>query len=198
MVFWKAPDFSAGAVKPVNMIDEERDTCPALLALYHPFVRYTHFPVFQSEKYTYRFFGFGVVLTAFSRLRGCALNSRFLSVRSGLNGWGITLASSSLQHVLSRLSRGFTEEYSRQRFLFVLSLFDGVFDRRKWDILAALSPLCFCGHCLFRRARAGRVAVDFSRAIRRVKTWQNPTFKRAENLIKLNIQIGANLSKPDF
>lgn len=106
------------------------------------------------------------------------------------------LASSSLQHVLTRLSRGFTEEYSRRRFLFVLSLFDGVFDRRKWDILAALSPLCFCGHCLFRRARAGRVAVDFSRAIRRVKTWQNPTFKRAENLIKLYIQIGADLSKP--
>lgn len=51
MVFWKAPDFSAGAVKPVNMIDGERDTCPALLALYYPFVWDAHFPGFQSEKY---------------------------------------------------------------------------------------------------------------------------------------------------
>ena len=71
MVFWKAPDFSAGAVKPVNMIDEERDTCPALLALYYPFVWDAHFPGFQSEKYTYRFLGFCVVLTALSRLRWC-------------------------------------------------------------------------------------------------------------------------------
>ena len=71
MVFWKAPDFSAGAVKPVNMIDGERDTCPALLALYYPFVWDAHFPGFQSEKYTYRFLGFCVVLTALSRLRWC-------------------------------------------------------------------------------------------------------------------------------
>ena len=71
MVFWKAPDFSAGAVKPVNMIDGERDTCPALLALYYPFVWDAHFPGFQSEKYTYSFLGFCVVLTALSRLRWC-------------------------------------------------------------------------------------------------------------------------------
>lgn len=57
-------------------------------------------------------------------------------------------------------------------------------DPRKRDILVALSPLRLCGPCLFRRAGAGRVAVDFSRAIRGVRTWQNPTFK---NLIKLNI-----------
>lgn len=103
MVFWKAPDFSAGTVKPVNMIDEERDTYPALLALYHPFVRYTHFPGFQSEKYTYRFLGFGVVLTALSRLRGCALNSRFLGVRSGFNGWILPL----LRPRFNTFSRGF-------------------------------------------------------------------------------------------
>lgn len=85
------------------MIDEERDTYPALLALYHPFVRYTHFPVFQSEKYTYRFLGFGVVLTALSRLRGCALNSRFLGVRSGFNGWILPL----LHPRFNTFSRGF-------------------------------------------------------------------------------------------
>ena len=84
------------------MIDGERDTCPALLALYHPFVRYTHFPVFQSEKYTYRFLGFGVDLTALSRLRGCALNSRFLGVRSGLN-WILPL----LHPRFNTFSRGF-------------------------------------------------------------------------------------------
>lgn len=53
------------------MIDGERDTCPALLALYYPFVWDAHFPGFQSEKYTYRFLGFCVVLTALSRLRWC-------------------------------------------------------------------------------------------------------------------------------
>ena len=151
MVFWKAPDFSAGAVKPVNMIDEERDTCPALLALYHPFVRYTHFPVFQPEKYTYCFLGFGVVLTALSRLRGCALNSRFLGVRSGLNGWILPL----LHPRFNTFSRGFTEEYSRQRFLFVHPLLDSVFDRHKWDVLAALSPLYFCWTYLFKRVGSG-------------------------------------------
>lgn len=57
------------------------------------------------------------------------------------------------------------------------------------------SPLRLCGPCLFRRAGAGRVAVDFSRAIRGVRTWQNPTFK---NLIKLNIQNAENLGKPIF
>ena len=174
------------------MIDEERDTCPALLALYHPFVRYTHFPVFQSEKYTYRFLGFGVVLTALSRLRGCALNSRFLGVRSGLNGWVLPL----LHPRFNTFSRGFLAASRR-------NIQDGDFSLFSLCSMVFLivangisSPLCFCGHCLFRRARAGRVAVDFSRAIRRVKTWQNPTFKRAENLIKLNIQIGADLSKP--
>lgn len=155
MVFWKALDFSAGAVKPVNMIDGERDTCPALLALYYPFVWDAHFPGFQSEKYTYRFLGVCVVLTALSRLRWCTQQP--ISRGSlGVQGLDITLASSSLQHVLTRLSRGFTEEYSRRRFPFVRPLFDSFFD------------------------------------------WQNPTFKRAENLIKLNIQIGGNLSKPDF
>lgn len=103
MVFWKAPDFSAGAVKPVNMIDGERDTCPALLALYYPFAWDAHFPGFQSEKYTYRFLGFCVVLTALSRLRGCALNSRFLGVRSGLNGWILPL----LHPRFNTFSRGF-------------------------------------------------------------------------------------------
>ena len=155
LVFWKAPDFSAGAVKPINMIDGERDACPALLALYHPFVWHTHFPGFQSEKYIYRILGFGKVLAALSRLRWRAQQS--ISRGSlGVQGLDITLASSSLQHVLTRLSRGFTEEYSRRRFPFVRPLFDSLFD------------------------------------------WQNPTFKRAENLIKLNIQIGGNLSKPDF
>ena len=75
-----------GAVKPINMIDGERDACPALLALYHPFVWHTHFPGFQSEKYTYRFLGVCVVLTALSRLRWDVLSSRFLGVRSGFNG----------------------------------------------------------------------------------------------------------------
>ena len=75
LVFWKAPDFSAGAVKPINMIDGERDACPALLALYHPFVWHTHFPGFQSEKYIYRILGFGKVLAALSRLRWRAQQS---------------------------------------------------------------------------------------------------------------------------
>lgn len=172
------------------MIDEERDKYPALLALYHPFVRYTHFPVFQSEKYTYRFLGFGVVLTALSRLRWCTQQP--ISRGSlGVQWFDVLL----LHPCFNTFSRGFTEEYSRRRFLFVRALFDGVFDRRKRDILAALSPLRLCGPCLFRRAGAGRVAVDFSRAIRGVRTWQNPTFK---NLIKLNIQNAENLRKPIF
>ena len=64
-----------GGVKPINMIDGERDACPALLALYHPFVWHTHFPGFQSEKYIYRILGFGKVLAALSRLRWRAQQS---------------------------------------------------------------------------------------------------------------------------
>lgn len=90
------------AVKPVNMIDGERDTCPALLALYYPFVQHSHFPEFQSGKYTYRFLGFCVVLTALSRLRGCALNSRFLGVRSG-----VQLDILLLHPCFNTFSRGF-------------------------------------------------------------------------------------------
>ena len=64
------------------------------------------------------------------------------------------------------------------------------------------SPLCrrftFAGLTCLRGWGAGHIAVDFSMAIRSVRTWQNPTFKRAANLIKRNIQIGVNLSKPDF
>ena len=192
-MFWKAPDFSAGAVKPVNMIDEERDTCPALLALYHPFVRYTHFTVFQSEKYTYRFLGFGVVLTALSRLRGCALNSRFLGVRSGLN-----LILPLLHPRFNTFSRGFLAASRRNIQGSDFSLFTLCSIAFLTGTNGMFSPLYFCWSYLFKRAGAGHIAVDFSMAIRSVRTWQNPTFKRAENLIKLNIQIGANLSKPDF
>lgn len=99
MVFWKAPDFSAGAVKPVNMIDGERDTCPALLALYYPFVWDAHFPGFQSEKYTYRFLGLCVVLTALSRLRWCTQQP--ISRRS--LGWILPL----LYPRFNTFSRGF-------------------------------------------------------------------------------------------
>ena len=143
LVFWKAPGFSVGTVKPVNMIDEERDACPALLA-HITFVRYAHFLYFQSENYTYRFLKFGVVLTASSRLRWCVLSSQFLGgARSGLNGWVFScfiLASTCSHAAFSRLHG----EYSRRRFLFVHPLLDSVFDRHKCDVLAALPPLNFC------------------------------------------------------
>ena len=120
------------------------------------------FPDFSRKNTPIVFSGF----VWFSRLcHGFAgvLSSRFLGVRSGFKGWILPLlhpcfilASTRSHAAFSRLSRGFTEEYSRRRFPFVRPLFDSFFD------------------------------------------WQNPTFKRAENLIKLNIQIGGNLSKPDF
>jgi len=100
-----------------------------------------------------------------------------------------------LHPCFNTFSRGFLAASPRRRFLFVRSLFDGVFDRRKRDILVALSPLRLCGPCLLRRAGAGRVAVDYSMPIRSVRTWQNPTFK---NLIKLNIQNAEKLRKPIF
>lgn len=143
MVFWKAPGFSVGTVKPVNMIDEERDTCPALLALYHPFVRYAHFLYFSRK----------ITLIVYSNLAWFSqLHHGFVGAYSAANFSGLvrgsmvgySLASSLLQHVLTRLSRGFTEEYSRRRFLFVHPLLDSVFDRHKWDVLAALPPLHFC------------------------------------------------------
>ena len=118
MVFWKAPGFSVGTVKPVNMIDEERDACPALLALYHPFVRYAHFLYFSRK----------ITLIVFSNLAWFSqLHHGFAGAYSAANFSGLvrgsmvgySLASSLLQHVLTRLSRGFTEEYSRRRFLFV-------------------------------------------------------------------------------
>lgn len=102
MVFWKAPGFSVGTVKPVNMIDEERDACPALLALYH-FREIRSFPVFQSENYTYRFLKFGVVLTASSRLRWCVLSSQFLGGSFGAQWLGILL----LHPCFNMFSRGF-------------------------------------------------------------------------------------------
>ena len=99
---------SAGAVKPINMIDGERDACPALLALYHPFVWHTHFPGFQSEKYIYRILGFGKVLAALSRLRWRAQQS--ISRGSlGVQCWIFScfiLASTRSHAAFSRLHGG--------------------------------------------------------------------------------------------
>ena len=99
-----------GTVKPVNMIDEERDACPALLALYHPFVRCAHFLYFSRK----------ITLIVFSNLAWFTqLHHGFAGAYSAANFSGLvrgstvgySLASSLLQHVLTRLSRGFTEEY---------------------------------------------------------------------------------------
>lgn len=103
MVFWKAPGFSVGTVKPVNMIDEERDACPALLALYHPFVRYAHFLYF-SRKITLIVFS---NLAWFSQLHhgfaGAYSAANFSGARSGLDGLGILL----LHPCFNMFSRGF-------------------------------------------------------------------------------------------
>lgn len=143
MVFWKAPDFSAGAVKPVNMIDGERDTCPALLALYYPFVWDAHFPGFQSEKYTYRFLGFCVVLTALSRLRWCTQQP----ISRGSLGGVQWLMFSCLIHALTRSLAAFSRLHGgifKAAISLCSPLLDSVFDRHKWNVLAALPPLHFC------------------------------------------------------
>lgn len=115
------------------MTDEERDACPALLALYHPFVWHAHFPGFPSGKYTYPILGLGKILTALSRLRWRTRQS--ISRGSlGVQWLDILL----LRPRFNAFSRGFPEGYSRRRFLFVRSLFD--------DFLivanGTFSPLC--------------------------------------------------------
>ena len=87
--------------------------------------------------------------TALSRLRWRALSSPFLGVCSGFKGWRYYPCSTRYYVTFSRLCRGFTEKYSRRRFLFVRPLFDSVFERQKRGILAAFSPLGFNSACLF-------------------------------------------------
>ena len=133
MVFWKAPGFSVGTLKPVNMIDEERDACPALLALYHPFVRYAYFLYFSRK----------ITLIVFSNLAWFSqLHHGFAGAYSAADfsafARGSMVGLPLLHPRFNTFSRGFTEEYSRQQFFFVHPLFDSVFDRHKWDVLAAL------------------------------------------------------------
>lgn len=190
MVFWKAPDFSAGAVKPVNMIDEERDAYPALLCSISSF----------REIHSFSCISVGKIHLSFSR------------VWRGSHGF-VTASRVRTQQPISRRSLGaqwldyhcFILASTRSLAASRRNIQGSDFSLFTLCSIAFLtgtngtfSPLYFCWSYLFKRAGAGHIAVDFSMAIRSVRTWQNPTFKRAENLIKRNIQIGTNLSNPDF
>lgn len=62
----------------------------------------------------------------------------------GVQGLDITLA----HRAIIGLSRGFKGSEVYRRFTFVRSLFDSVFERQKWGILAAFSPPSFNSACL--------------------------------------------------
>lgn len=56
--------------------------------------------------------------------------------------------STRYYRTFSRLSRGFKGSEVYRHFTFVRPLFDSVFERQKWGILAAFSPLSFNSACL--------------------------------------------------
>ena len=67
----------------------------------------------------------------------------------GVHGLGCYPCLTGYYMTISRLCRGFKGCEVNRRFTFVRSLFDGVFERQKWGIFAAFSPLGFNSVCLF-------------------------------------------------